>query len=85
MLAGLRQDAVGGGGAHEPRSPRGAGVTRYLFRFVGVLPLPEPAFVERPSAVVAGMVELYQGQRYLVESVDCSEHPAVAVLRRVRS
>jgi hypothetical protein len=85
MLAGLRHDSVGDGGTHERKSPSRAGVTRYLFRFVGVLPLPDPALVDRPSPVVAGTVELYQGQRYLVESVDCEERPPVAVLRKVRS
>ena len=31
------------------------------------------------------MVELYQGQRFLVVSVDEAEQPPVAVLRKVRS
>ena len=85
MLVGLRHGPVGDGGTHERKSSSRAGVTRYLFRFTGVLPLPEPALVDRLLPVVAGAVELYQGQRYLVESVDCKEQPPVAVLRKVRS
>ena len=85
MLAGLRHDPLGDGGTHERKGSSRAGVTRYLFRFTGVLPLPEPALVDRVLPVVAGTVELYQGKRYLVESVDCKEQPPVAVLRKVRS
>ena len=85
MLVGLRHDPVGDGGTHKRKSSSRAGVTRYLFRFTGVLPLPEPAFVDRALPVEAGAVELYQGKRYLVESVDCKEQPPVAVLRKVRS
>ena len=85
MLAGLRYDPVGDGGTHERQISSRAGVTRCRFRFVGVLPLPEPALVDRDSPVVAGTVELYQGQRFLVVSVDEAEQPPVAVLRKVRS
>lgn len=85
MLAGLRYDPVEDGGSHPRNSPRRSGVTRYLFRFVGVLPLPEPALVDRGSPVVAGTVELYQGQRFLVVCVDETADPPTAVLRRVRS
>ena len=58
---------------------------RYRFEFVGVLPLPQPDDVYRDRPVLAGTVELYQAQRFLVESVDNDTDPPVAVLRKVRS
>lgn len=60
-------------------------MTRYRFKFVGVLPLPESALVDRAVPVVVGTVELYHGQRFLVEAVDHEVDPPVAVLRKVRS
>ena len=77
MLASLRHDPMGEGGTHLSE--------RYLFSFVGVLPLPEPALVARAVPVEVGMVELFQGERFLVESVDLEADPTVAVLRKVRS
>jgi hypothetical protein len=62
-----------------------ASLWRYRFGFVGVYPLPESAVVSRESPIVARSVELYQGQRYFVVSIDVAEQPAVAVLRKVRS
>ena len=58
---------------------------RYRFEFVGVRPLPLPDYVFREAGIVAGTVELYHTQRFLVESVDENEDPPVAVLRKVRS
>jgi hypothetical protein len=58
---------------------------RYRFEFVGVRPLPLPDFVDRDRPVVAGTVELYLAQRFLVESVDETIDPPVVVLRKVRS
>ena len=58
---------------------------RYRFEFVGVEPLPLPDHVYRERPVTAGTVELYQAQRFLVESVDETTDPPVAVLRKVRS
>jgi hypothetical protein len=60
-------------------------VTRYRFEFIGVQPLPLPAYVYRETPIVEGRVELYQAGRFLVESVDHEADPPVAVLRRVRS
>ena len=57
----------------------------YRFEFVGVQPLPLPDDVHRATPVVTGTVELYQGGRFLVESVDETTDPPVAVLRKVRS
>ena len=57
----------------------------YRFEFVGVQPLPPPDDVYRAMRIVAGTVELYQAQRFLVESVDETTDPPVVVLRRVRS
>jgi hypothetical protein len=58
---------------------------RYRFEFVGVRPLPTPAFVIRDLPLVAGAIELYRAQPFLVESVDETTDPPVAVLRKVRS
>ena len=58
---------------------------RHRFEFVGVHPLPPPDHVYREMPIVQGTVELYQAQRFLVESVDDPATPPVAVLRKVRS
>jgi hypothetical protein len=62
-----------------PRSTIG-----YRFEFVGVEPLPLPDHVYRDKAIVVGTVELYQAERFLVESIDENADPPVAVLRKVR-
>jgi hypothetical protein len=85
MLANLRHDHVGDGGSHPRKSPGRTGVRRYLFRFIGVRPLPETALVDRDSPLEAGTIALYRGQGFLVVSVNDQEDPPVAVLRRVRS
>jgi hypothetical protein len=58
---------------------------QYRFEFVGIQPLPASANVFRDTQVVPGTVELFQGGRFLVESVYPMEQPPVVVLRRVRS
>jgi hypothetical protein len=57
---------------------------RYCFEFVGVQPLPLPDHVYRNQPIVAGTIELYQAERFLVESVDEEAQPPMAVLRKVR-
>ncbi len=58
---------------------------RYRFEFVGVQPLPASNHVYRDRPVIAGTVELYAAERFLVESVDREADPPVVVLRKVRS
>ena len=58
---------------------------RYRLEFVGVAPLPLPDHVDREQLIVIGTVELYQAQRFLVESVDENTDPPVAVLRKVQT
>ena len=58
---------------------------RYRFEFVGVQPLPLPDHVYREAPVLAGTVELYRTERFLVESVNHETDPPIAVLRKVRS
>lgn len=60
-------------------------VIAYRFEFVGVAPLPAPVNVYRDQPIAVGTVELYQGARFLVASVDESVTPPVAVLRKVRA
>lgn len=59
-------------------------VIRYRLEFTGVAPLPQPDYVYRDQPIMVGTVELYMGDRYLVESVNEDETPPVAVLRKVR-
>jgi hypothetical protein len=66
---------------HTPGARR---TTRYRLEFVGVAPLPEPDYVSRETPIVAGTVELYLAQRYLVESVDETTVPPTVTLRKVR-
>ena len=58
---------------------------RYRLEFEGPLPLPAGDHVVRETPIVAGTVELYRAQRWLVKSVDETADPPVAVLRKVRS
>jgi hypothetical protein len=71
--------------ASSPVTHTRASVIRYRFEFIGVRPLPAPDDVRRDSPVVAGAIELYAGERFLVESVDHDATPPAAVLRKVRS
>jgi hypothetical protein len=57
---------------------------RYRFEFTGDEELQwPPDHVFRHEPIIAGTVELYAGQRYLVESVDESARPPVVVLRKL--
>ena len=77
--------------ARDNGSPAGEGgftrarMIRYRFEFDGAQPLPAPDDVFRESPVIAGTVELYGAQRWLVKSVNETADPPVVVLRKVRS
>jgi hypothetical protein len=57
-------------------------VIRYRFEFVGADPLPLPDHVYQDAPVIAGTVELYGAERYVVEAVDSGADPPVARLRK---
>ena len=57
---------------------------RYRLEFVGPEELRwPPDHVFRDEPIIAGTVEMYAGERYLVESVDESGSPPVATLRKL--
>ena len=56
---------------------------RYRFEFAGDGVVPPPENVYRDAPVVAGTVELYGAQRYLVVVVDEKTNPPLAVLRKL--
>lgn len=51
---------------------------RYRFEFVEDDWPPDHVFRDEP--IIAGAVEMYAGQRYLVEAVDETTSPPIAVL-----
>ena len=57
---------------------------RYRLEFVGPSELTwPPENVFRDDPIIAGTVEMYAGERYIVESVDETENPPVVVLRKL--
>ncbi len=57
---------------------------RYRLEFVGPSELTwPPENVFRDDPIIAGTVEMYAGERYLVESIVETENPPVVVLRKL--
>lgn len=56
---------------------------RYRLEFVGAVDAPLADYVDRDAPILAGTVELYGAQRYLVEAIDETVSPPVVVLRQL--